>query len=251
MTINTYTFDGGMKLTPYGRIWFKTLLSGVNRTPVVSLQLGTYNWDKQLYQRVQQPVVTLSANALGQLIDNGDYQFTEAGLLDENGQTIAVTPLDVQMSNQTGLLEYLRWKVLIQPATSRMAEKLVSVSFQNSVCRLINGEMNCNDHATERPDYELSTADDEEWAEAPEGTQNVGELFDRAEPEDATPQSETSGPLEALEPTDSIYTTISFASRWGQRVKAGWKLPKTRLYAGAEPGFYLHILKTTRFLSHA
>lgn len=239
--MNTYTLNHGMTLTPYGRTWLRSLLSGINRRQPLTLELGEYEWAGNLYQRVQQPVLSIPANAGPALLDATNGRYTEAGIVDAAGQTLAVTPLDVEQNQHPGVLEFLRMRVLINPDSSRFNHKIKAPAFANSSCRMVDGVMDCPEISAElnlpaEPDTELAT-------EIPPGWKPPGQQA----PDDV----EESDPGSLLHPTDSIGVNIGFGSRWGMRVNAGWKLPRTRLFIGMEPGFYLHILKTTRFYHHA
>ncbi len=239
--MNHYTFNRGMILTPYGRIWLRSLLSGVMRLSPLTLQLGQYRWESKRFERVQQPVRELPVRNGSVLLSNLNEHYTEAGLLDAAGQTLAVCPLEVACCNAEGVIEFLRWRLLLQSSSSRLDQMIPAPKFDGSVYKLGGGNVD----PVPMP-LELPKNPDDTFATAPAGTQRVEELFDRA----PNKNNNVVDPIEMIQPDASIHTSVGFASRWGMRVRAGWKLPRTRLFLGVEPGIYLHVLKTTR-LHHA
>lgn len=241
--MRTYTVNQGMILTPVGQAWLRSLLSNIGQFPPLTLELGTFEWGNAVYQRVQRPILSIPANAGSILLDRLTERYTEAGIVNQAGQTLAVTTLDVSQNNAPGLFELLRLRVLVHTGTTRRDQKTPAVKFANSTCRLVAGVMDCDQAAAAGGYVPLNLIPDPELAtEAPPGWVPPGQKTATAASDDPDL------PVPALlSPTDSIGVNVGIGSRWGMRVHAGWRLPRSRMWMGIEPGIYLHIMKTTRF----
>lgn len=223
----------GMVMTDYGRAWLRNLLQGVSQRPPLFLQLGLHDWGGELFQRLQNPALTVPINRGSVLLPQLTAEYREAAILDEREQPLAVMPLHVSQHQAAGLIEDLRVRVLMRPGTFVHDGRLSTPSFANS-CRLVNGAVDCSEEPAEEP--EELFADDELATEVPDG------FWGGADDDDDEGDATAGG----IEPDATANVPISIGVRNGRRVRVGWKLPRTYLFMGIEPGFYLHFYKTTR-----
>ena len=241
--MNNYQFNGGMIFTPYGQQWFKRLIAGISQPQPAALMLGVYDWEDRLFQRIQQPLYQMPINQGSQLLEHVSTEFKECAVIDESGQTLAVSPLDVAIQNKAGMVESLRFNVIWQASAGNQAAANESQSlnwsdsvFQRSPVGTDPDLLALIDSVDTTTASDLPGLGDQEWST--EFSTRKVEPFNEGEtvpPEtiERTPDTEISAPL-------------GIAVRQLNNTRAGWRIPKQRLNVSLSPGLYLHIYKHTR-----